>query len=572
MLRVLAFTLLMGSFSGCGWLVTSAESDSETSGTKQSAYARVLPKSRGAVASVNPLATQAGVDAFNRGGNAIDAALAVAFTLGVVDSHNSGVGGGCFILARLADGQVIAIDGREMAPSAAHRNMFVKNGTVIEGASKTGALAVGIPGSVAALYQLQTLAGKLQFQDVLLPAADLAEQGFAIDKTLASRIIHTQQALSQFPASAKIFLDSKLQPLPAGALLKQPDLAESYRALAHQGPNWFYKGEFARRAGDWMKANRGLVTAADFANYHTQLRQPILSEFRGYTIVGFPPPSSGGTHVAQILNMLDAYDLGKLSPANRLHLQAETMRRAFADRAYWLGDSDFVTVPKGLLSTQYAQQRMQDFSFERATANIAHGDPVANAADSFDKHTTHIATADKEGNWIAITTTLNTSFGSKVMIPGTGILLNNQMDDFSIQPGVPNAFGLVGAEANSIAPGKRPLSSMSPTLVLKNEQPIMTLGAAGGPTIITQVAQALMYRLALGYSLKEAVAGPRVHHQWRPDMLFAEDTIPEAVIQELSDKGHRVRPLGNFGATQAIEWRNGQFSAVTEPRLKKRNQ
>lgn len=535
-------------------------------------YAHVLDDSYGAIASVNPLATKAGVEAFKKGGNAVDAALAVAFTLGVVDSHNSGIGGGCFILAHLAGGQIVAIDGREMAPAAAHRDMFVLNGQAQGQLSKTGALASGVPGSVAALHQLQVMAGSLSFADVLLPAAKLAGEGFAIDKTLASRLQATQNQLRQFPAAANIFLDQNGAPLAEGAWLVQTDLAKSYTALAEQGPNWFYRGEFALSVESWMKQNSGIIDAADFANYHTRLRAPVYSEFYGYTIVGFPPPSSGGTHVAQILNMLQGYDLGVMATADRLHLQAEAMRRAFADRAHWLGDSDFVNVPDGLLSRDYAKQRMLNFRSDQATDNIEYGQPAASAGDSFDKHTTHIAVADKLGNWVAITTTLNTSFGSKVVVPGTGVLLNNQMDDFSIEPGVPNAFGLVGAEANSVAPGKRPLSSMSPTLVLRDGKPILTLGAAGGPTIITQVAQALIYRLALNYPLREAVAGPRVHHQWRPNVVFAESSVPTDVVESLHSSGHVLKPLGNFGATQAIEWRDNKFYAVTDPRLLLRNQ
>lgn len=539
--------------------------------TQDANYAAVLPENQGAVASVNPLATAAGVAAMQNGGNAIDAALAVAFMLGVVDSHNSGIGGGCFIIARLADGRIIALDGRETAPARAHRDMYIKNGEFQPELSKTGALASGIPGSVAALHQLQALAGQLSFSDVVLPAAKVAGSGFHVDKTLAERLASQQEKLEQFPATAKIFLNDQGEPWQVGDRLVQKDLAKSYRALAKEGPGWFYQGEFAEKTAAWMKANGGLITRDDFRSYHTVLREPVRTTFAGHTIVGFPPPSSGGTHVAQILNMLEGRNIEQMSVAQRTHLLAEVMRRAFADRAYWLGDADFVDVPKALLSPAYASERMSDFRMQKMTPDVQEGTPYTLSDEHFRKHTTHIATADAGGNWVAITTTLNTSFGSKVVIPSTGVLLNNQMDDFSAQPGVPNAFGLIGSEANSIAGGKRPLSSMSPTLVLRDGKPVMTVGAAGGPTIISQVAQALINRLALEYDLEKAIAAPRIHHQWQPPLLFVEPAMPDEVEKALSDKGHTLKNLGNFGATQAIEWRNGRFIAVTEPRLISRN-
>lgn len=567
--RFIRFTCLTLILSACSSSVERTEERVQLS--TLDAYARSTSDGQGAVASVNPIATQAGVNAFAAGGNAIDAALAVAFTLGVVDSHNSGIGGGCFILVRTAEGKILAIDGREMAPAGAHRDMYLRGGEVQSELSKTGALAVGIPGSVAALHLLQEAGGRLSFADVLLPAARIAEQGFAVDATFVSRLQSTQDKIAQFPASAEIFLRSDGEPLSPGDVLKQQDLADSYRRLASEGPEWFYKGEFAQKAARWMAANGGIVTAADFANYETVLRQPVQSEFKGHTVHGFPPPSSGGVHIAQMLNIVEHYDLPELSQAERAHVLAEAMRLAFADRAYWLGDSDFVPVPQGLISPEYARILAQKIDLTKRMAAVSHGLPPNADSQLFDKHTTHIATADVEGNWVAITTTLNTSFGSKVVVPGTGVLLNNQMDDFAAQPGVPNAFGLVGAEANSIAPGKRPLSSMSPTIVEKNGKPVLTLGAAGGPTIITQVFQTLVRYLALGQPLEQAVAGYRVHQQWRPDMLFVEPGVPTDVQQHLRAKGHQLKEMGSFGGTQAIARENGHFKAVAEPRVIERN-
>jgi gamma-glutamyltranspeptidase/glutathione hydrolase len=535
------------------------------------AYAAVYGDQQGAVASVNPLATQAGLGAFAAGGNALDAALAVVFTLGVVDPHNSGIGGGCFILARLADGRVLAIDGRETAPAAISRELFLEDGKVQPERSRTGALAVGIPGSVAALHQLQSLGGKLSWRQVLLPAARLAEQGFPVDATMATRLASSVERLRRFPASAAIFLHADGAPYTAGQTLRQPDLAASYRALAKQGPDWFYRGEFAERTERWMAANGGVVRAEDFRRYQVKVREPLHTRFLGYDIYGFPAPSSGGTHVAQILTFLESRDLKSIDEADYYHLVAEAMRLAFADRAYWLGDPDFVKVPKGLLDPTYLAERASGIDLHRRLPQVDHGLPP-DADPGFDRHTTHIATADAAGNWVAITTTLNTSFGSKVVVPGTGVLLNNQMDDFSFEPGQPNAFGLVGEQANSVAPYKRPLSSMSPTLVVRDGQPVLTLGAAGGPTIISQVTQVLLRHLALGEPLEQAVAGLRVHQQWQPDLLFVEPDLAASVRAALEEKGHQLRDLGSFGGTQAISRnRNGEWIPVTEPRIIRRN-
>ncbi len=556
--------------------VLSAEAPVTAVAKSSRPYAVVLPQQKGAVATVQPLATQAAVDAFNAGGNAIDAALAAAFTLGVVDSHNSGIGGGCFIIVRLASGKVLAIDGREMAPAKAHRDMYLRDGKADKNLSKTGALSVGVPGSVMAYHHLQQLGGQLTFADVLLPAANLAEAGFAIDYTLANRLGRTSAKMAQFPASKAVFFKDG-QPLVEGQILKQPDLARSYRALAKQGPNWFYVGDFAQKTANWMASNGGLITRADFANYQVLEREPIRSQFKGYDVYGFGPPSSGGTHVAQMLNILesDSQQLATMPEAERYHLMIEAMKLAFADRSHWLGDTDFVPVPKGLVAPAYGQKlRALIDSAKAATVTGHHLPPEASTRffyEQLNKHTTHLTTADSEGNWVAITTTLNTSFGSKAMVPNTGVLLNNQMDDFATAPGVPNAFGLVGAEANSIAPYKRPLSSMSPTLVLKEGQPVLTLGAAGGPTIITQVTQALINYLALNKPLEQAIDTPRVHQQWLPEWVFTELPLEGKTAQALKAKGHNLKRAGDFGGTQAIGFKDGQFTAVTEPRIIRRN-
>lgn len=534
-------------------------------------YARISADGKTAIATVNPYASGIAMDVVARGGNAVDAAIAAAFTLGVVDGHNSGIGGGCFILVRLADGRIFAIDGREMAPAAAHRDMFLANGKADPELSRTGALAVGIPGSVMALHKLQQLGGALKFRDLILPAADLAETGFPISISLAERLSATSKKLAQFPASAAIFLDKENQPLTANTQLQQKDLATTYRAIAKQGPAYFYRGDFAKKTASWMKQHGGIITQKDFANYQIKLREPVVSEFSGYTLYGFPPPSSGGTHVAQILNILEQFDLTKATPAERYHLIAEAMKFAFADRAHWLGDGDFTKVPTSLTDKRYAKIIAQKISLEKTTANITHGNPDVDIEALMNKHTTHIAAADLEGNWVAITSTVNTSFGSKVVIPGTGVVLNNQMDDFSAQVGAANAFGLVGSDANAVQGGKRPLSSMSPTLVFKNGVPVMTLGAAGGPTIISQVVQTLLYTLNDGMPAEEAMKYPRIHQQWNPNLLFAEATMPEKVQQSLKEKGHELKIWARMGAAQAIQLRDGKLVPVAEPRVISQN-
>lgn len=524
------------------------------------------------VASVQPLATEAGVAAFEAGGNAIDAAVATALTLGVVDNHNSGLGGGCFILIRRADGTVVAIDGREEAPAAATHDMFLRNGEAVPELSQTGPLAVGIPGALAAYDMAVKEYGKLPLKELLLPAAEIAEKGFPIDRIYAGKLASSAKALDKFAGSRGALLKADGSAYKAGDILKQPDLAKSYRAIAEEGTDWFYGGPFADKVASWMNDNGGIITEADFASYLPVEREPLETTYRDWTIIGFPPPSSGGVHVAQMLNMLETFDLKKEydeNPAQALHLIAEAMKLAFADRAFWLGDPDAVDVPRGLIDKGYAVALAERINREKATDVPSHGEPPAAAEDVFGKkHTTHIAAADSEGNWVAITATVNTTFGSKVIVPGTGIVLNNEMDDFSAQPGKPNAFGLVGAENNSVAPGKRPLSSMTPTIVLKDGKPVMTVGAAGGPKIITSVLLAMLRRLDFEQSLADAVGSPRIHQQWKPDVLTVEKKMPKEIVEELEAKGHQIDLIDSGAVSQAIEIDDqGQFIGVHDPRV-----
>ena len=506
------------------------------------------------ISTVHPLASEAAVRAMREGGNAVDAIVAAGLTLGVVDGFNSGIGGGCFLLIRRADGLVVAIDGREKAPAPATRDMFVRDGKADTRLSQTGALAIGVPGSLAAYDYAVKNYGRLPLRTHLMAAAKLAEEGFPVTRTYAQRLASAREDLSLFEDSRSIFLNKDGSALAQGALLRQLDLAKSYRAIADRGTGWFYGGAFAATAAQWMKANGGILAQEDFKDYEIKLREPLRTTYRGHEIIGFPPPSSGGVHVAQILNILEHFDLKKLGPgsADFIHLVTEAMKLAFADRAYWLGDPDFVSVPRGLVSKDYAAKLAKRINLKRASTVPRHGTPERSAADLFGKHTTHFSAADADGNWAACTATINTTFGSKAVIPGTGIVMNNQMDDFSIQPGVANAFGLLGAEANAVAPDKRPLSSMSPTIVLKDGRPVLSIGAAGGPTIISQTLLAIVCTIDFGMPIEAALALPRFHHQWNPDELRIEKAVPKRVRDELARRGHTLQVLDTMGAAQAV--------------------
>lgn len=536
---------------------------------------------RGAIATVHPLATRAGMDAFKKGGNAIDAAVAAALTLGVVDGFNSGIGGGCFILIHTADGELIAIDGREMASAKAHRDMYIVDGKLDGRLSKTGPLASGVPGSLMGYDHILKEYGRHTLGELLLPAAEIAERGFTIDANYVSRLKRVTEDLRRYPASAKIFLNDQGEAYGVGHFLRQRDLAQTYRNIAEEGIEWFYNGPFAFGVELYMRGNGGILSAEDFGNYEIKKRKAIVTQFRDLEVVGFPPPSSGGIHVGQILNVYEAagerYPEVMKTEAGRLHLLAQSMQAAFADRAYFLGDADYVKVPReGLISEGYAGELVNGIDPAKHVVREKYGNPGAfggngggnGVGSGGGKHTTHIAAADGHGNFVAITATLNTTFGSKVVIPGTGVMMNNQMDDFSIQPGVPNAFGLVGAEANAIAGGKRPLSSMSPTIVMKGGKPYMTLGAAGGPRIITQVVQAIINHRDLGMGLEAAVGAARIHHQWSPDVLYHEAGLDGGIVAKLKAMGYEVKATSFGGVTQAIvREADGSFKAVHDPRV-----
>jgi gamma-glutamyltranspeptidase / glutathione hydrolase len=525
----------------------------------------------GAVASVSPHATDAAMEALRQGGNAIDAAVACMLTLGVVDGHNSGIGGGCFMVIRLADGTMVALDGREMAPAKATRDMYLVDGKADPTLSQTGPLAVGVPGALATYDLALERFGKRTLADAITPAARIAANGHHIDANYAAKIRRTVGDIRKFDATKKLLLKPDGSPLLEGDLLVQPDLAATYRAIAREGTDSFYKGDFARRVDAWMSANGGILTAADLANYVVKERKPIRTTYRGYEIVGMPPPSSGGVHVAQILSMVERFDLSSMTEADRITTIANAMNLAFADRAHWLGDPDFANVPSGLVEVEYLKSLSQKLASDKAIVVESHGTPTSADRAFFEreaqKHTTHVSVADAAGNVVSVTATVNTTFGSKVIVPGTGVFLNNEMDDFSAQPGVPNAFKLVGAEANAVAPGKRPLSSMSPTIVLKEGKPIIVVGAAGGPKIITQVVGVLTNLIDAKLSPEAAMAAPRFHHQWKPGTLWIEKSASQSTRDALRSRGFTLDEADPSGATNLVVFDGSGVTAVTEPRL-----
>lgn len=531
-----------------------------------------LARGQSVAATVHPLATDAAIRILERGGSAIDAAVAAAVTLSVVDGHNSGIGGGCFMLIRSKNGEQLAIDGRERAPAAARPDMFLRDGKPDTQLSQTGPLACGIPGEIAALDGAHRRFGKLPWKDLFDSAIDAAENGYLIGAATLRAIQEEQKNLEKFPASAAIFLrDGK--PPKLGDLLIQSDLARTLKQVAAQGSKWFYEGEFAERASTYLQSIGGIAKASDFAHYTAPIRTPLSTSYRQHRILGFPPPSSGGLHIAQMLTMLEAFPMQELyrnQPLQFYHVLAETMKLAFADRAHWLGDSDYAKVPKGLIAPEYLRDRARRIRLDAVTPVESQGTPPTSLGYYSDdrKHTTHLTIADAEGNWVAMTATVNTTWGNKVVVPQTGVMLNNQMDDFSIAPGTPNAFGLVGAEANKVEGGKRPLSSMSPTIVLNGDGiPVLTCGAAGGPKIINATLQVILRCLDLGQNIDDALAAPRIHHQWRPDQITHEPTLPTDIVEGLTKMGHTLKSLRTVAVAQGIQRKPEYLQAASDPRV-----
>ena len=529
----------------------------------------------GIVASTNEVASRVGVEVMKRGGNAVDAAIAVAFALAVTHPAAGNLGGGGFMMIRLKDGRTTAIDYREMAPGAAHRDIYLdKNGNLIEGegGSLVGYRAAGVPGTVRGmeLALRKYGSGKLTWSQLVEPARQLAATGFNVTHSLARSLHSNREYLEQYAETKRIYLKGG-QFYKEGELFRQPELAATFERLQRVGPNEFYEGETARLIVADMKRNNGLMTMEDLRGYVAKERSPVRGNYRGHEVISMPPPSSGGAVLIQMLNILEGFDLQKLeaSSSDRYHLMAEAMRRAFADRAEYMGDSDFVKVPiPGLIDKAYAKTLRATINTERAStsAEVRAGRPAGYESED----TTHFTVVDAEGNAVANTYTLNNSYGSAAVAKGTGILLNDEMDDFAAKPGTPNLYGLIQGERNAVAPKKRPLSAMTPTIVLRKDGSLwFTAGSPGGPTIINTVLCIISNVIDYEMNIQQAIDFPRIHHQWLPDELVGEPFGLSGDTQKaLTARGHKLAKLRHLGDAEGImiEEKTGMRLGATDPR------
>ena len=525
----------------------------------------------GMVSAQESLAAAIGRDIMERGGNAVDAGVAVAFALAVTLPRAGNIGGGGFMLVHDAKtGQTHAIDYREMAPGGAARDMFLDaKGDPDSDKSLYSGAASGVPGTVAGMRLALEKYGTMKWEDVIAPAIRLAEEGITVTPELADSIEAERKYLTKYPATMKIFFKEGGESYRPGDRLVQADLAKTLKKIAAEGPDGFYKGEVAEAISRAVQADGGLITPADMAAYKVVERAPVKGSYRGYEIVSMPPPSSGGVHLIQILNALEGYPIAALgqNSAETIHLMAETMKLAYADRSEYLGDPDFVDVPVAALTSKaYAADMRAKISadFARPAAQIAPADLAPYESDQ----TTHFSVVDKDGNAVSNTYTINFNYGSGLVADGTGVLMNNEMDDFSAKPGTPNGFGLIGGDANAIQAGKRPLSSMTPTIVLKDDKVWLVTGSPGGARIITTVLQVVMNMIDHGMNVAEASTAPRVHHQWLPDELRVEEGISLDTIRLLQAKGHTIALKDAMGSTQSImrDPATGALYGASDPR------
>jgi gamma-glutamyltranspeptidase/glutathione hydrolase len=529
---------------------------------------QVARGAKGAVVTAESHATQAGLAVLRSGGNAIDAAVAVALTLAVTHPQAGNLGGGGFMVIRLADGAATTLDFRETAPARAHRDMYLqKDGAVHPDKSLWGALAGGVPGSPSGLWAAHQKFGSKPFADLAKHAIRLARDGFEVDHFLAGALHDKREVLGRFPSTRAVFFTGD-RPLRQGERLVQTDLAGTLQRLAAGGGDGFYQGETARRIAAHQQATGGWITKADLAAYRPAWRDPLRGTYRGHEVLAMPPASSGGIALIQMLNILEGYDLraSGFGSSQTIHLLSEAMQRAYADRSRWLGDPAFFKVPqKGLLAKDYAARLRASIDLD-AVSEVRPGVPEG-ARESDD--TTHFSIVDAAGNAVSCTTTINSTFGSGLVVEGVGFLLNNEMDDFSAKPGVPNQFGLVGGEANAIAPGKRMLSSMTPAIVLREGRVRLVLGSPGGGRIINTVLQVVLNVVDHRLGIERAVRAPRVHHQWKPGHLMWERTSLSADVRAaLTRKGHRFAPESmEIGRCQAIAiGADGIRIAAADPR------
>ncbi len=523
----------------------------------------------GMVASQEAQATRIGLEILKRGGNAVDAGVAVGFALAVTLPRAGNLGGGGFMMIHHAEsGETVALDYREKAPAAAHRDLYLDAaGEVDKQKARFSYHSVGVPGSVAGLALALKRFGTLRLAEVLAPAIRLAADGMVVSPDLAGSLRAREKRLSAWPASKAIFFKPNGGSYQAGERLVQADLAWSLGLIAEQGPEAFYEGPIGALIADDMAANGGLITGADLAAYRAVIRPPARGSYRGYAIASMPPPSSGGVHLIQILNILEGFPIGELghNGAETIHLMAEAMKLAYADRSEYLGDPDFAEVPiEGLTAKAYADElrKLIDPTAARPADAIKPGRPLPYESNE----TTHFSVMDKAGNVVSNTYTINFSYGTGIVAAGTGILLNNEMDDFSSKPGVPNAYGLIGGAANAIEGGKRPLSSMTPTIVFRNGEPWLATGSPGGSRIITTTLQVIMNMIDHGMNVAAATAAPRVHHQWLPDELRIEQGLSPDTLALLKLKGQAIKLKNAMGNTQSILRTGEGFYGASDPR------
>ncbi|CAI2718987.1 gamma-glutamyltransferase [Nitrospina watsonii] len=523
----------------------------------------------GMVVSQENQASAIGVEILKQGGNAVDAAVAIGFALAVTLPRAGNIGGGGFMMIHLAKtGETVVIDYREKAPAAAHRDMYLNaDGSVNRRLLEAHHLASGVPGTVAGLARAHKQYGSLPWKDLVAPAIQLAEHGIPINYDHLFTLTKGKQRLQQFEATRQMFYKPDGSMYRLGETIVFPDLAHSLKLIAEQGPSAFYEGGIAQKIAADMQANGGLITLDDLKNYAPTLRQPVRGTYRGYEVVSMPPPSAGGIQIIQILNMIEHFPLQEygLNTAQTLHLIAEAMRRSFADRSEFMGDADFWPVPVDtLISKEYAARLIRDLDPNHATPSrqIKPGTFLNKESNE----TTHFSVMDEAGNVVANTYTLNFSFGSGIVVPGTGILLNNEMDDFSAKVGAKNAYGLLGGDANAIQPGKKPLSSMCPTIVFKDGKPLLATGSPGGPRLTTATLQVLINVMDFGMNIAAATNAPRIHHQWIPDKLRVEKGLSGDTIKILKSMGHDVRVTNTIGSTQTVMRKGNFFFGASDPR------
>jgi len=522
----------------------------------------------GMVASQHPLATQVGIDILKQGGNAIDASVGVGFALAVVLPRAGNLGGGGFMILHHAQKKKTScINYREMAPSNSSRDMYLdKEGNVDNDKFNQSYHSIGVPGTVAGLIHALENYGSMSLKDILQPVIKLAEVGFPVSHDLSRLLKKYEDRLKKCPESKRIFYQGSGYYSP-GDILIQKDLAWSLKQIAKNGKNAFYNGKLGKRISEGIIENGGIITEDDLENYIVEEVQPVIGTYRDFSIASMPPPSSGGVHLIQMLNILENYPISfsQHNSSETIHLMAEAMRLAYADRSEHLGDPNFWNVPMdGIISKDYA--KFLNEKIDRYNANLSSEISAGQPQDFESEETTHFSVVDKLGNVVSNTYTLNFSFGSGLMAKGTGILLNNEMGDFSAKPGSVNAYGLIGGEANSVAPKKRPLSSMTPTLVFKNGQPILATGSPGGSRIITTVLQIIMNVIDHNLNIAEATHAPRVHHQWYPDILYYEKSIGHDTRISLAAKGHKIEQRAAMGSTQSIMIIDDMMHGCSDPR------